>query len=206
MIFVKEQSNQTKMMSRIKLEEGRNVEVMEKNNVICFYHENEVFGCFSNWYPSVFEYAGRTYKSVEQYMMYQKAILFREFEIADEIMNSDDPAHIKKLGRSKMERFDSNLWDKVSYTIVKRGIDAKFTQNPELCSKLIKTGNKLLAEASRNDLKWGIGIDIEDIRCYDTKFWMGKNLLGRALMEVRDELVLADRHSLEYVDAKEIDF
>ncbi len=106
---------------------------MDKKDIICFYHEYEEYGCFSNWYSATFEYAGKVYNSVEQYMMYQKVILFREFELADEIMTSNKPSEIKKLGRSKMRYFDSELWDKISYTIVKRGIRAKFQQNQDIC-------------------------------------------------------------------------
>ena len=28
-------------------------------NVVCFYHEYEENGCFSNWYRAEFEYAGK---------------------------------------------------------------------------------------------------------------------------------------------------
>lgn len=181
--------------------------IMKKNDIICFYHEYEEYGCFSNWYSASFEYAGKVYNSVEQYMMYQKVILFREFELADKIMASDDPSEIKEIGRSKMRHFDSELWDKISYTIVKRGIRAKFLQNKDICKVLIDTGNKLLAEASSKDLKWGIGISINDNSCYDTKFWHGKNLLGEILMEVRDELlILSIKDNAKYIDAKDVAF
>ena len=177
------------------------------NNIICFYHEYKDYGCFSNWYPAEFTYAGRLYSSVEQYMMFQKVILFREYELADKIMNSSNPSEIKKLGRSNIQDFDSILWDRVSYTIVKRGVRAKFQQNSELLSILLGTGDCLLAEAAPLDRKWGIGIDISDERCYDTKEWNGRNLLGRILMEVRDELRIASsmKH-LEYRDAKDLNF
>ena len=35
-------------------------------NVVCFYHEYEENGCFSNWYRAEFEYAGKRFTSVEQ--------------------------------------------------------------------------------------------------------------------------------------------
>ena len=180
---------------------------MDQNNIICFYHENEEYGCFSNWYMSRFEYAGKTYNSVEQYMMCQKAILFREYELADRIMESNDPAEIKKLGRTRMAYFNAELWDKVSYAIVKRGVRAKFEQNWDICNILLETGNKLLAEASLRDLKWGIGISNTDMQRYDTKEWRGKNLLGQILMEVRDELKKATiNNQLSYVDARDLEF
>ena len=122
-------------------------------------------------------------------------------------MESNDPAEIKKLGRTRMVHFNAELWDKVSYAIVKRGVRAKFEQNKDICNILLNTGNKLLAEASLKDLKWGIGISITDILQYDTKEWRGKKLLGQILMEVRDELKKATiQNQLTYVDAHNLEF
>ena len=39
-------------------------------NMIGFFHENEVYGSFSNWYPAEFDYAGRHFANSEQFMMY----------------------------------------------------------------------------------------------------------------------------------------
>ena len=176
-------------------------------NIICFYHENEEFGCLSNWYKAEFEYAGERFSSVEQYMMYHKVLMFHEFELAEKIMVSDDPATIKKLGRTKFPTFNGEVWDKTCYEIVKRGVRAKFEQNPDLLEILVGTKNKILAEASLKDTKWGIGIAEDDPNRYTVKKWKGRNLLGRILMEVRDELRKAkELNVLGYVDAHELDF
>ena len=55
---------------------------------------------------------------------------------------------------------------------------------------LLGTGDAILAECSPTDKKWGIGIDIKDPSRMDISKWDGKNMLGRILMEVRDELRL----------------
>ena len=86
------------------------------NNVIGFYRENGEYGCFSNWYMASFEIGKITYNCVEQYMMFQKAMMFGEFGIAEQVMESNDPSAINKLGHSQMKFFNSNIWDKVSYT------------------------------------------------------------------------------------------
>ena len=44
--------------------------------IVCFHNENEENGYLSNWYPSTFSINGIRYSSMEQYMMYQKAIEF----------------------------------------------------------------------------------------------------------------------------------
>lgn len=45
-------------------------------NIVCFHNPDEENGVFSNWYPSIFTLDGLSFSSVEQYMMYSKAVLF----------------------------------------------------------------------------------------------------------------------------------
>ena len=51
----------------------------------------------SNWYPAEFTYAGLRFLSVQQYMMYHKVMLAGRYDLAKEIMNSDDPAVMEKI-------------------------------------------------------------------------------------------------------------
>lgn len=175
--------------------------------LIGFFHENEEYGCFSNWYRAEFQYAGKTFANSEQFMMYHKVLMFRKYNIADEIMNTSDPAKCKKLASQKFPEFDPKLWGKTCYTIVKRGVRAKFQQNVDILQILLGTGNALIAECSPYDNKWGIGIDIADPDRFQTKLWTGKNYLGRILMEVREELgqelALSSENSPKYSEARD---
>ena len=63
----------------------------------------------------------------------------------------------------------------------------KFSQNDDILQKLLSTGNSTLAEASPRDRIWGIGLNITD--AYSGKKWKGQNLLGKALMNVRDNIL-----------------
>lgn len=164
------------------------MKMLNEDNFLGFHRENEEYGFLSNWYRAKFEYAGRKYVHSEQYMMYQKAMLFSQFEIADQIMKTEDPEKCQQLGGTKFPNWDGELWNKVKYRIVRRGVKAKFIQNPELKNKLLDTGNKLLAECSASDDIWGIGIGIKDENRFDVLKWRGENLLGRILMDVREEL------------------
>ena len=67
--------------------------------VIGFWKRNDEYGCCSNWYPASITIDGKTFSCCEQYMMYQKAILFNDHEIADKIINTTTPKDIKALGR-----------------------------------------------------------------------------------------------------------
>lgn len=176
-------------------------------NVVCFYHEYEENGCFSNWYRAEFDYAGKHFNSVEQFMMYHKVIMFRQYQLAEKILAADDPSEIKRLGRTRFPEFDAALWEKTCYAIVRRGVRAKFEQNPDILQLLLATDEKVLAECSQKDTKWGIGLAIDDPDCYHPSQWNGKNYLGRILMEVRDDLRRASAlGKLRYEDARDIDF
>ena len=155
--------------------------------MIGFFHENEEYGCFSNWYPAEFDYV-RHFTSSEQFMMYHKVLMFGKYDLAEQIMETSDPAVCKKLAGQKFPEFNADIWEKTCYTIVKRGVKAKFAQNEGIRRTLLGTGKELLAECSPYDRKWGIGIDITDPDRFIVSKWKGQNLLGRILMEVREEL------------------
>ena len=160
---------------------------MNQNNIICFYHENEAFGCFSNWYMIKFEYAGKTYNSVEQYMMYQKAVTFRDYDVAKDIMETDDVAEIKALGR-KVKNYSDVIWNGMRQIVIYQGLFAKFQQNAILKQQLLETGDSIIAECAVRDTIWGIGLSMKDTKRFDINEWQGTNLLGFALMAVRKEL------------------
>lgn len=143
--------------------------------------------CFSQWWFADFESNGTKYCCMEQFMMAGKAELFGDEEILEEILKCKDPKKIKALGR-KVKGFDEAKWNKYKYAIVFQGNLLKFSQNPELKEFLLKTGDKVIAEASPYDGIWGIRMAATHEHAKNPTKWRGQNLLGFALMEVRDSL------------------
>lgn len=143
--------------------------------------------CFSQWYPCEFEVDGVKYYTTEQYMMAQKALLFGDQEVYEQIMAADGPHAYKKLGR-KVRNFDSKTWDQEKTNIVLKGNIAKFSQNEELKEFILSTGEKVLVEASPYDKIWGINRKMDDPDITNPNSWGGENLLGFVLMETRDIL------------------
>ncbi|MEI3038411.1 MAG: NADAR family protein [Victivallales bacterium] len=142
--------------------------------------------CLSQWWPC--DFSDRwIYNSAEQYMMVRKAEVFQDYEILRQIRVETDPQRIKKLGR-QVHNFDPVVWDKVKFHHVIAGNDLKFSQNRDLGDFLLSTGNAVLVEASPCDCVWGIGMGKDDPDSRNPEKWRGKNLLGFALMEVRDKL------------------
>ncbi|MDR3221580.1 MAG: NADAR family protein [Candidatus Accumulibacter sp.] len=123
----------------------------------------------------------------EQYMMYYKAILFRDAESARRIREETSPRLHQQLGRG-VKGFDPEVWRDFREDIVFTGNVLKFSQNENLKALLLATGDKLLVEASPVDWVWGIGFDEDDPLRLDEKNWKGLNLLGKTLTRVRDYL------------------
>lgn len=155
--------------------------------VVCFHNPNEENGYLSNWWLSNFTVNGVTYTSAEQYMMHQKALLFKDTKIAEDIMKTNDVAKIKAYGR-KVKNYDDSIWNSQRKGIVYHGLLAKFQQNEDLSKKLLSTGTDLLAECAVKDKIWGIGLSMKDERRFYPNEWQGQNLLGQCLIEVRDKL------------------
>lgn len=155
--------------------------------------------CLSQWWKSDFSEDIEGYCCMEQYMMASKAKLFGDEEICKKIMNSSEPKTIKSLGR-KIRGFDEEVWNKAKHSIVINGNYLKFSQNRQLREFLLSTGDKILVEASPYDGIWGIQMSADDERAKNPFEWQGSNLLGFALMEVREELkrVYKNERLLDY--------
>ena len=141
--------------------------------------------CFSQWWPIEFEVNGCLYNCAEQYMMAEKARLFNDMVSCKEIMSTNDPSEIKRLGRD-VQGYDDALWNAHRFEAVVRGNVAKFSQDEELTNFLLSTGDKIIVEASPLDTIWGIGLDENSADAINPLLWRGTNLLGFALMEARD--------------------
>jgi ribA/ribD-fused uncharacterized protein len=145
---------------------------------------------FSQWYPAEFTVDGGHFVCAEQFMMHGKAVLFGDAEVAAEILAVTAPRAHKALGR-KVRGFDEAVWRTRREDIVYAGSRAKFTQNADLRAVLLATGTTELVEASPFDRIWGVGMSMTDPRIDDPQNWRGKNLLGRILTRLRDELTRA---------------
>lgn len=171
---------------------------MDKKELCKRYNEGENFdflffwhsrSYLSNWYPIEFTIDNITYWCVEQYMMAEKARLFNDIEILNQIMESKNQKEIKSLGR-KVHAFNEILWNNNKENIVFKGNLAKFSQNEILRNYIISTKDRILVEASPYDKIWGIGLSVDNDsgKIKNPNNWKGLNLLGFTLMKVREQL------------------
>jgi hypothetical protein len=155
--------------------------------VICFHNPDEENGYLSNWYRSRFTVEDVKFSSMEQFMMYRKAVCFHDDKIAAQILATDDVVEIKAFGRA-VAGYDDHVWNGIRQIVVYEGLLAKFSQNEELRAMLKGTGKALLAECAVQDRIWGIGLSMKNPDRLEPSKWQGQNLLGYALMMVREHI------------------
>lgn len=156
-------------------------------NIICFHNPDEENGYLSNWYPVKFTVDSVAFSSMEQFMMYKKALYFGDYNIAKRILASNDVAYIKELGRL-VSNYNESYWNGIRQIVVFEGLLAKFSQNESLKEQLKATNGSILAECAVKDRIWGIGLSMNDPNRLDINRWKGQNLLGYTLMMVRERL------------------
>ncbi|KAJ9664962.1 hypothetical protein H2201_005014 [Coniosporium apollinis] len=183
----------------------------DKSPVYFWREYDHPYGFLSQWYDCAFEHDGISYRSAEMWMMMQKAKLFGDEKIAQQMVEAPSPKEHKALGR-KVKGFDSAKWDERECIyghmnrwstlqtadtilpadksrIVEEGNWWKFTKSKEtdqLKKLLLETGDRELVEASPFDRIWGVGFGANNAGKNRDKW--GENLLGKALMRVRDRL------------------
>jgi ribA/ribD-fused uncharacterized protein len=126
------------------------------------------------------------FNCAEQFMMASKAAIFDDEESIIKILHEKNPKIQKEIGRG-IAGFDPVEWDAKKRQVVFTGNLQKFWQNPELREILLETGDREIAEAAPWDKVWGTGTEFST-KSLDKSTWVGENLLGRALMAVRQTL------------------
>jgi N-glycosidase YbiA len=143
-------------------------------NTIKFYRTKEEFGEFSNFADFPLDLDGLEWPTSEHYFQAQK---FLEPKIREQIRKAPTPGEAARLGRDRNHPLRCD-WEQVKDDVMRKAVTAKFTQHPALRELLLSTGTSWLVEHTKNDTYWADGGD-----------GTGKNMLGRILMELRDELI-----------------
>lgn len=155
----------------------------------------------SNHYYSPFRMAstigsdGPIFKTIEHYMMYEKAILFGDDYIAKKILMAKNPNDAKRLGR-EVTGYDNDVWSDVRENIVTKGLIAKMHQNHTIREEAVRLRKKDLSfvEASPYDPIWGIKMGEEHPDVNNPSKWKGLNLLGKCWDKAIDVVLEEDTY------------
>jgi ribA/ribD-fused uncharacterized protein len=148
--------------------------------VINFHRASDEYGCFSNFALYPIEVDGKRWPTSEHYFQAQK---FEDAKHQEEIRREKSPMIAARMGRDRKKKLRRD-WESIKDSVMRKAVLAKYTQHDDIRAILLSTGDAKLVEHTENDSYWGDGGD-----------GSGKNMLGRILMEVREELLAGAKAS-----------
>lgn len=143
---------------------------------INFYTTKGDHGCFSNFSRHGITLKGEYWPTTEHYFQAQK---FAGTRHETEVRKTTSPKVAAEMGRDRKRPLRPD-WESVKDDIMREAVRAKFTQHKDLQKILLATGDAILVEHTVNDSYWGDGGD-----------GSGKNMLGKILVEIREEIKTA---------------
>lgn len=152
--------------------------------MIKFWKTREKYGCFSNFSKHSILVDGKMYSTTEHYYQskkftdpkFQEIIRLSKTARDAKDFASNDRPYIEKGVEIKMPTLRSD-WEEVKYGIMKEALRYKVDQHEDVKQLLLSTGTEDIAEDTPYDFIWGLGSD-----------GSGKNWLGKAWMEIREEI------------------
>lgn len=145
---------------------------------IKFYRANEEpYGRFSNLYKRSIVFEGETFETSEHAYQAGKA---RKPQVRAWILAAPSPALVAMAAHGLYWWDIRSGWSRIKFDRMRDVLRAKFSQHDDLRELLLSTGDARLVEAATVanpvNLTWG---EVNGV---------GKNMLGKLLMEVREEL------------------
>jgi ribA/ribD-fused uncharacterized protein len=167
----------------------KGVRIMNLVKIIGFYGHKEglPYREFSNFAPTPFEYRGITFPTSEHALMASKALVFWDSTRFKMCAKADTPSAAKAYGR-RVSPYNEKIWASCRFEIMCDILSEKFAQNEDARNLLTSTGEAKIVECSPTDTVWGVGLPLGSGLWQNEKNWRGQNLLGKALMVVREEL------------------
>lgn len=140
---------------------------------IHFYSVADAYGWMSNFVYYEIRIDGKTWPTTEHYFQAQK---FGDSSLRERIRRTKSVNEAARIGRDRRNPLRRD-WDSVKDQLMLKALRVKFSQHEDLREALLATGDAKLVEHSKRDSYWGDGGD-----------GTGRNMLGRLLMELREEL------------------
>ena len=160
---------------KLKLGHRLSLETEEQDSgPIWFYHSDQAWGELSNLSRHAVFLLGRIWPTVEHFYQAQK---FAGTSYEEVIRCCSTAISAKSRATELKEEHQRQDWPAMKEQVMLKALRAKFEQHPDLKSRLLRTGDRILAEHTKNDTYWGDGGD-----------GTGLNRLGYLLMQVRTEL------------------
>jgi ribA/ribD-fused uncharacterized protein len=148
---------------------------------IYFYSARDSYGCFSNFSAHGITLKGNWWPTSEHYFQAQK---FAGTEHEEQVRLAKTPKQAAEMGRQRSRPLRAD-WEQIKDDVMREAVLAKFRTHLDIQTILLSTDDEELIEATSNDYYWGCGTS-----------GTGKNMLGKILVEVREQIrMLSSKNS-----------
>ena len=153
------------------------IETYPVTECIPFCKVKEEWGVFCNFAPTQIQYDGVTYKNVEQLFQMMK---FTDKEVREKVYAAPNP---KMMAKHYEKTHRRNDWGMIIVDAMKQCLQLKYGQSEKFRSALERSKGKYIVEDQSLFRKswadtWGVKRQGD--------FYVGPNLMGRLLMELRN--------------------
>lgn len=152
----------------------------KKNNVISFYKTDEKFGLLSNMKGRLILYVNDLFFTSSE-AIYQSFRFPNNINLQKIIAKEKSPLIAKRIAKKYVNETRED-WEQIKNDLMRISLRIKLLESEEFQQLLKLTIGKEIIEISRKDDYWGV-IPIDD------NIFRGKNVLGRLLMELREEFI-----------------
>jgi ribA/ribD-fused uncharacterized protein len=150
--------------------------------------ETNDYGFLSLKWTVEIEFNNTMYNSAKQAIAAELAKVFNDQESLQRIMIADTPEEVSyELDDVPGDENQAKWNDNIKQLLYDVNI-AKFNQYPELVTRLLETKTAILGAYIPNDNLIGIGLSLDNIQSKNPINWTGQNLLGKALMDIREKI------------------
>ena len=145
------------------------------------------YGFLSLKWAVEIEFNNTMYNSAKQAISAELAKVFNDQENLQKIMTAESPEEVNYdlddvPGEAAQDKWNDNIKQLIYDVNI-----AKFNQYPELVTRLLETKTAVLGAYIPNDNLIGIGLSLDNIQSKNPINWTGQNLLGKALMDIREK-------------------
>lgn len=174
----------------ISVTEAREKESNATASIVILFAEPDTndYGFLSLKWVVGIDYNGTMYNSAHQAIYAELAKSFNDIENLRRIMMAETADEIHYSLEDVPGDANDAKWNDLIKQLIYDVNIAKFNQYPELAGRLMETKNALLGAYIPDDNLIGIGISIDNIQSKNPAYWTGQNILGKALVDIRDKL------------------
>ena len=155
---------------------------------LIFGGPHSTFNFLPNYFPKQLTYKDIIHDTAEHAYQFAKAQMYNDSAAEEKILCADNPGEAKRIG-GNVKNFNRKDWDNRKKKIMLDILRIKFKADSDEAKLLKDTDGKSLAEAGKSKV-FAVGLTLNNRNILDTSKWSKDgNLLGKCLMEIRNELL-----------------